>query len=668
MKTDPKTESIEVIKKISDESAIPFDEELLDEELRINKSETYIEKLVNNWSELTITQRVSYIFISTVAIGMSLFHLYTSIRGTLPAWQHRSLHLGLGLMLAFALNPFLKKKNFKFYDFIPLIGAIVLVVFVLIDYPGPEIRQGVPSQIDIIMGTLTILLVFEATRRTSGLPMVIIALIFLIYIFTGPLFPGLLGHQGFRYSRMINQMFNGTEGIFGSTLYVSSTVLFLYVLWGSFLMKSGGGQFFTDISLALTGHRTGGPAIAAVISSALVGSITGNGAANVAITGSFTIPLMKKIGYKPAFAGAVEAVASQGGQIMPPVMGAAAFIMAEYLAIPYIKVAQYALIPALGYFLLAALIVYLQARKMNLGGIPKDQIPDFKKTLVRGFYFFLPIVFIVVMMARGSSPMKAGFWATILTIGLSYIRKETRLSFLDILSCLEKGARSAISVIMACAIAGIIVGSISMTGLGIRFSKFAVEMSGGNVYILLVLIMFASLILGMGMPTTSAYIILAVLATPPLIDLGINPVAAHLFVFYFGVISGLTPPVAITAYAAAGIAGSDPSKTGLLSTKIGIGGFILPFMFVLNPELVMQSPDLLTTIQVIITSLIGCASFAIGIQGYFQTETKILERIGFLIAAFLFIESSLFTDIIALVVFLSVALMNIKRSKQLLTI
>lgn len=637
---------------------------LIDEEIKINQEMTFIEKVIKKKDSLTFKQKFAYSFIAIVAIGMSLFHVYTSLRGTLPAWQHRAVHLCIGLILAYAIYPLNKKKGFRLIDLLPLVIVLVIFAYVLIDYPGQELRIGDPNQMDIVLGSLLMLLLIEATRRTNGWPMALVCALFIVYIFTGPMFPGLLGHQGYRYTKMIDQMFNGTVGIFGTPLYVSSTVLILFVIWGAFLMKSGAGEFFTNISLALTGHKRGGPALAAVLSSALVGSITGNGAANVAITGSFTIPLMKKTGYRADFAAAVEAVASQGGQLMPPIMGAAAFIMAEYVGIPYIKIAGFAAIPAILYFIIAGVIIYLQARKRGLGGMNKDELPNGKEVFKKGFYFFLPIIFIVIMMAKGNSPMKAGFWAIIMTIALSYIDKPNKLGLLDIFNCLERGARAAVPVIIACAAAGIIVGSISLTGLGIRFSRLAVDIAGGNLFLMLFMIMVASIVLGMGMPTSSAYIILAVLGTPPLIKLGVNVVAAHLFVLYFGVISGLTPPVAITAYTAAGIAESNPTRTAILSTKIGIGGFLLPFAFVLNPELLLQTGNVLVIIQVLFTSFVGCIAFAVFVQGYLFTSISIFQRIGFFIASMFLIQSHYITDIIGFGMLALLIVLNLKKSKR----
>jgi TRAP transporter 4TM/12TM fusion protein len=641
------------------------DGELLDEEIRISMKMGEAQRIFSCFGSLSPLQKLRSVYIATACIGMAVFQVYTSAFGTLPSWQHRAVHLCLALFIIYAVYPMKRgTEKVRWIDALPLLAVLAIFLYVLIDYPGPELRQGESSDYDIIVCTVLILLTLEGTRRTSGLAMPIIGALFLIYIFVGKSFPGILSHQGFRYAKMVDQMFNGTLGIFTTPIYVSSTVLALYVIWGSFLMRCGAGQFFTDLALAITGKKTGGPAQAAVLSSAMVGSITGNGAANVAITGSFTIPLMKKIGYEPYFAGAVEAVASQGGNLMPPIMGAAAFIMAEYLGVPYIKVAAAAAIPAIMYYLIAGVIVYIEARKRGLKGLPAEEVPAVGKVFKEGFYFFLPILFIVVMLIVGYSPMKAGFWAIIITIALSYLNKKNRLSALDILDCLEKGAKTAVPVVMACATAGIVVGTISLTGLGVRFSRFAIEIAGGNLPLMLSMIMIASLILGMGMPVSSAYIILAILGVPPLVKAGVPPMAAHMFVLYFGVISGLTPPVAITAYTAAGIAKSDPTKTAFVSTVIGAGGYLLPFMFVYNPELVLHATNVVSIVQSVVFSLIGCVSFAIFMQGYLAIKINIVERCGYLLAAVLLIEKLLITSLIGCALFAVLFFLNCYRAKH----
>lgn len=571
--------------------------------------------------------------VSGLAIYMSLFHIYTSFFGTLPSWQHRAVHVGTVLILVYCFYPFLKSKKWNLVlDGIPLVLSILITFYVLNNYPDVPLRGGAPILTDKILGMTLIVLVIEATRRVLGAAMSIIAVFFLAYIFMGPYFPGLLGHPGFSYSKMIDQMYISNNGVFGVPIYVSSTVLVLFIIFGAMLLRSGAGKAFIDFAYSLTGHRTGGPALTSVGSSALIGSITGNGVANVAITGTFTIPLMRRMGYNRNFSGAVEAVASQGGQILPPIMGAAAFMIAEYTGIPYIKVMGHALIPALFYFLTAGLMIYMQAQKEGLQGVPRHELPDWKKQLLKNGHLFIPIMVIIYVMLQGFSPMRAGFWGIISVLVLSMIKRETRMGIVDLLAALENGMKNVLVVASACACSGIIVGSIVLTGLGIRFSRFAIELGGGELVLVLIMMMIASLIMGMGMTTVSVYVILAVLGVPALVRLGVPPIGAHLFVFYFGIMSALTPPVALTAYSAAGVAGGDPQRTSFISFKLGLGGFIIPFMFIYNSTLLLLG----STVEIIIgvvTALIGCFAFASAIQNYLLFSPMQLWQRAVLFAA-----------------------------------
>ena len=598
--------------------------------------------------------RLLVLIISVLAIGLSVFHIYTAGFGTLPSWQQRSIHVAWALLLIFLLFPASKGKKFGAIDVVGVLLTLGQIVYVVMAYPGIEGRQGNPNTNDIIMGTLLLLLILEATRRTNGLAMAAIASFFLVYIFLGPYFPGALAHPGVRYGKMIDQMYNGTLGIFSDPIYVSSTVLILFVIFGAFLMRSGGGQFFTNFAFSALGNKTGGPALSAVGASSLVGTITGNGAANAAITGSFTIPLMKKLGYSPRFAAAVEAVASQGGQIMPPIMGASVFIMAESTGVPYIQLALYALIPALIYYLIAGFIVYFHAKNLKMKGIPKDKLPNMKEILLKESYLFLPIILIIMMMVLGSSPMKAGVYAIIATLLLSWIRSSTRMGLMDVLAALESGAKGALTVIAACAAAGIIVGAVSLTGLGITFSRFIIDVAGQNLLILLILTAMASIILGMGMPTVSAYVILSILGVPALVALDVNLVAAHMFVFYFGVLSGLTPPVAITAYTTASLAGSNPTSTALYSMRIGMGGFFIPFIFVYNPELLLQGGDMGKSALAVLTALISCYAFAAAMENYWLEALGTIRRLLLMVGAVLMVTPGLTGDVIGFLIILSI--------------
>lgn len=637
----------------------------------IKEKPAYVENLWEERKEKWNLPRVFVLIISLLAIGLSIFHVYTAGYGTLQSWQQRSIHVLWAILLIFLLFPFRKGKKFGLADILIVILTLITAVYMINGAEAIQSRQGNISASDTVFGTIFIALVLEATRRTNGILMSAIGVFFLAYILLGQHFPGALAHPGIRYEKMVDHMFSGTLGIFSEPIYVSSTVLILFVIFGSFLMKSGGGQFFTNFAFGVFGSKTGGPALSSVGSSALVGTITGNGAANAAITGSFTIPLMKKLGYSKRFSGAVEAVASQGGQIMPPIMGASVFIMAETIGIPYIKLAFYALIPALIYFFIAGMVVYFHAKRLKLAGIPKEKLPDVKKVLLKEGYLFLPILLIIGLMIYGYSPMKAGFYGIVATIILSWIRKATRMNFLDILAALENGTRSALIVIAACATAGIIVGAVSLTGLGITFSRFVIELASGNMLLLLILVAAASILMGMGMPTVSAYVILSVLGAPALVDLGVNIVAAHMFVFYFGVLSGLTPPVAITAYTTAGIAGSSPNKTALYSIKIGLGGFFIPFIFAYNPVLLMQGGDSVQISIALISAFLSCIFFASALENYLLGTLGSVKRIIMFVSAVLLVMPGLLGDIaglaiaIALIIWQKKSTPNVSKETQL---
>lgn len=607
------------------------------------------EKAIFNHDQVTTIVRIGRMLVSLLAIGLALYVIKSAAFGGLPSWQHRAFFTSVLLVLCFSYIPYKKynKKMHWLFDFVPLLLSLVVMVFAFTSFPEVSLRQGNPAMIDMVIGTIMILLIIEGVRRTVGTAMAIMVVIFWAYIFVGPWLPGLLAHPGFSYGKSIDTMFITTNGIFTAPIYIASTVLILFLIFCSLLLKTGAGQLFIELAFALTGRARGGPALAAVLSSALMATITGNGAANATMTGAFTIPLMKKVGYKKEFAGAVEAVASQGGQIMPPIMGAAAFIMAEYTGIPFIKIAGYALIPACLYFLVVAVVIYLEARKLGLEGLPKEQLPIFWDVMKARGYLLLPLIVIVGLMVMGYSPMMAGLWAIIVVFLISLMKKATRMSFMVTLAALEDGVRSSIGTVMACAGAGIITGSVIMTGLGIRFSRMAVELSGGELLPMLLLVMLASIVLGMGMPTVSAYVILATVAVGSLIKIGVPVITAHFFVFYFGIFSGITPPVAITSYITAGIAGGNPLMTSLQSLRIGLAGFILPYMMVYTPALMLQG-DTITIILATITSMIGLTSFAGFIQGYLISTTPVWQRVMLLVSALTLVDQGLVTDIVGI--------------------
>ena len=636
------------------------DIELVDE----RRQKTYIEQIIYGFKNMPLERKVKAVIIAFLAIGIAVFHLYTSVFGTLPSWQHRSFHTGVMVSLCFILKPVGKNKFSKLVcDWIPFVLAITTCLYMFIQYPGSELRAGKPNTADIIFGTILTLLVIYAARRACGKAISYICLVALAYVWAGPYMPGLLAHPGFSYSRLIDTLFLSTSGIFGSPIYVSSTVIVLFILFGAFLGRSGGSDTFIDLAKAIAGNKTGGPALIAVVSSSLIGTVTGTGTANVTITGSYTIPLMKKVGYKPEFAAGVEATASQGGQIMPPIMGAAAFMIADTLGVAYIDVVAAALIPALFYYLTCTISVILVAKRDNLPSIPKDELPRVVDVIKRGWFHLIPLFIIIFLLVSGKSAMRAGFFATAAAFLLSFVRKETRIKPIDFLATLENGARSSVGVAMACAAGGIITGIISLTGLGTRFSRLAIQMADGRMLVLLLLVMVASIIMGMGLPTVSCYVLLAVLTAPALIKMGVTPMAAHLFVFYFGIISGLTPPVATTSFTAAGIADCSPMKAGIESVKLAMGGFIVPFLFVYNPTLLLEGTaiDIITGVA---STLIGCFCFTFAANGYMRVKLSVVERIMLLVATIGTFIVGITTDIIGIVLLIIVWMIQTGRVRK----
>src|SRR5512139_1563971 len=468
----------------------------------------------------------------------------------------------------------------------------------------------------MVIGAIGTLLTLEAARRIVGLPIVVIASTFLVYAYLGPYFPGFLTHRGYSVERIVSHMYFTTEGILGIPLGVSATFIFLFILFGAFLEKTGIGKLFIDIANAIAGWAAGGPAKVAVITSALEGTVSGSSVANTVGSGSFTIPMMKKLGYRPEFAGAVEASASTGGQIMPPVMGAAAFLMAEFIGIPYIDIAKAAAIPACLYFAGIFIEVHFEAKRCGLKGKAWDQIPRTWTVLKERGHLFVPLIAIIYILTEGCTPSRAALVGLVLSVVAGAIKKATRMSVPEIFNALEAGARGALGVAIACATAGIIVGVVTLTGLGLKMANGLVELAGGNLLFTLFFTMITSLILGMGVPTTANYIITSTIAAPALIQLGVHPLAAHLFVFYFGIIADITPPVALAAFAGAGIAKADPMKTGITATKLAIGAFITPYIFVYNPSMLWIDVTWYGFIQTLITSVTGMSLIGAAMIGF----------------------------------------------------
>jgi len=602
-------------------------------------------------------------FCFALAVVWALAQLYTAAFGVFPSTLQRAPHVGVALILIFLLYPAKRgtsSNNIPFYDYILAFLGFSVSFYHVYYYEDLVWRAGIYTQTDMIVGIIAVLLILEATRRIAGPVIVTLASFFLFYAYFGNYFPSFMAHPGLTVKRIAVFQWISTEGILGIPIAVSSTFIFLFMLFATFLRKTGIGDWLTDLAVGITGGATGGPAKAAVIASACQGTVSGSSVANTVGTGSVTIPLMKSIGYRPEFAGAVEAAASTGGQLMPPIMGAAAFVMTEFLNIPYGKIAIAAAVPALLYFTGIFTTVHLEALKTGLTGIPKEKLPNWVQLIKRKWFLATPIAAIIWLLVKGYTPMLAAFYALLLCIAVSMILKETRMSLWDIIKALEEGARSALPVVAACATAGIIVGIITLTGLGLKMAGGLLTLAQGNIYLTMFFTMIGSIILGMGVPTTANYIIQATVSAPALVALGAAPLAAHLFVFYFGIVADITPPVALAAFAGSGIARSDPLKTGVEASKLGAAAYLVPYIFVLSPVLVMVRPEGVTTavfvfliLKAVITAVIGMVGVGGATTGYLVTNGRWYERIMLLIGGISLINPGTQTDIagIALLVF-----------------
>ncbi|MBT2688297.1 TRAP transporter permease [Bacillus sp. ISL-47] len=637
-----------------------------------NKGETLSleeqQKLLEKYDPEAGTRKLRGIMGWIVFIGLlsfSLFHLYTGVFGMLTAQLQRSIHLGFALALIFLLFPARKKDRGRkhkvaWYDVILAILGIVVGSYWPLFIDEIVMRAGRLTEIDFYVGLLAVLLVLEATRRAVGLPITIIAVIFLAYAMYGPYMPAFLAHRGLDLERLVQTMFFTTEGILGTPLGVSATFIFLFLLFGSFLVKTGVGQYFNDLAVSIAGKRTGGPAKVAIFSSALQGTISGSSVANVVTSGSFTIPMMKKLGYKKEFAGAVEATASTGGQIMPPIMGAAAFLMVEFIGggITYWDIAKAAAIPALLYFAGVWIMTDFEAKRVGLRGLNDDEMPN-RKEVLKKIYLLLPILAVIVLLMSGMSVIRAALWSIVITIAVSMIRKDTRINFRDAIDALVDGARTALGVAAATAAAGIIVGVVVKTGLGLKMANGLLDLSGGLLIPTLMLTMVAAIILGMGSPTTANYVITSTIAAPAIILLGVPDLSAHLFVFYFGIVADITPPVALAAFAAAGVSGGDPIKTGVNASKLAIGAFIIPYMFVLSPELLMINTTWYYLIWVVFTALAGMMAIGAGVIGYWLRKLNPLERILGIAGGLMLIYPEGISDIIGLGIFILLIVLQV---------
>jgi len=598
--------------------------------------------------------------VTAVALIWALFQIYVNSFGVLEAIKMRAWHLGFLLILTFLLYPANKKKMKArklptVWDITCILLTLYSVGYLLITYDTfARDRAGFHVEMDYLVGAIGLFVVFEASRRIAGYTLTIIAAVFLAYNFLGPYIPGMLGHAGYSYERVTDIMWWGSQGLFGITLGVSATYIFMFVLFGAFLKNSGFTDFINDIALALAGWTAGGPAKVSVIGSGFMGMVNGSAVANVVTTGAVTIPLMKKTGYSSRFAAAVEAVASTGGQIAPPVMGAAAFIMAEFIGVPYTTIILAAIIPALVYYIALFMVVHFEAKKIGLKGISKENIPNVVQVLKEGGHLTIPIIVLLGLLFTGVTPLYAATFALIATVVASWFRKSTRMGLKQIVDSMVEGSLSAIGVGIACAIVGVVVGTVSLTSVGLTLGNNILQLSGGSIIVAAILTMIISIVLGMGIPATAAYIIVATISAPLLVQLGAPPLAAHLFAFFYASLSNITPPVALAAYAAAGLSGANPNAVGFLATKLGLTGFIIPYFFLFNPVLLFDGESYVHSFIALITASIGVVALAGGLQGWVLNKTNWIQRIMLFATAFLMIDPNIVLSIIGFSIFLAV--------------
>ncbi len=631
------------------------DPTLIQEEKELQtKSDDIIRKLDKESATRTFSGQNMKKFFYILAVVVSLYHLYTATFGPPVTLKNRSLHVGMMMSMAFMMYPFYKKSDFKqvsWTDWLLVAISCIIPLYVWTDYLGVVDRTGMPDSMDVTIATILVLSLLEISRRVTGNALPILSIIFILYGLFGREMPGIFFHRGYDWEVLSNHLFANTEGIYGTSVAVSSSYIFLFILFGSVMSKSGMGQFFNDIALALAGSSKGGPAKVAVIASGFLGSINGSAVANVVTTGAFTIPLMKKTGYTKEFAGAVEATASVGGQLLPPIMGAAAFIMAEMLGVKYSEIIVWAAIPALLYYLGIIIQVHLRASKDGLVGLPKEQLPSTKKVLQERGHLLLPIAFLMYMLFfSGTTVIFSAVLTILVTVIVSQFKATTRMSLKDLVDALADGAKSTVSVSIACACVGIIIGVSSVTGFGLTMANTIIALGDTSILFTLVFTMITCMILGMGLPSIPAYIITATIAAPALSKLGIPVAAAHMFSFYYAMFANLTPPVALASFAAAGLSGGDPMKTGYQSVKLAIAGFIVPFMFVYAPELMLINTTFLTGLWTVLSACLGVFLIAVATEGYVYAPVSKYLRIIVGAGALMLMKPGLESDIIGLVV------------------
>jgi TRAP transporter 4TM/12TM fusion protein len=600
-----------------------------------------------------------------VAVCFSVFVIYSMATFSIQEMKQLSLFLAFTIALSFIHHPLHPgkpdAKAFMVIDFILAALIFSVAAYIWIDYWDFIFRVGIPTNLDVFFSIVTIILVFEATRRTVGWALLIVAFIFLVYTFFGQYLPPPLSHKGYDVARIVTTFFMTKNGIFGIPLKVTTQFIFLFIAFGSFFSACGGTQFFVDVATAIFGRMRGGPAKVSVAVSGMMGTISGSAVANTVTTGTFTIPLMKRIGFEPHVAGAVEATASSGGALMPPVMGAAAFVMAEFLGVPYVSVCKAALIPAILYFLAVFSIVHFYSLKIGIRGLKGSELPVLRVVLFQKWIFLVPLAVLLWFLIIGYSPRIAVLYSLLATVVMAAFKKDTRMGPSKIVQALADSGLNSVMISNAAITAGVVIGVVLLTGMGNKITTLVVSLSAGSLLVALPIVMLASLLFGMGLPTVVCYVLLAATVAPSLVDLGLSPMAAHLFIFYFGMMCMVTPPVSFASYAGAAIARAEPMKTGWTAWTFALAGFFLPYMFVYNPALMMEGSTPRITLAVV-TSLIGIICLGGGIIGYFRVPTRIHERVLLFGAALFLIKPGWFTDVIGLLCAAAVILSQVRRA------
>lgn len=596
------------------------------------------------------------VFITALAVIWGLFQLYVSSFGVMDAIILRSWHVIFLLIFAFLLFPARRKtadawRRWTWWDALCTAAGLFAFGYLIVHYRDIALRGGYLLPMDYVVALVGLLVVFEAARRTAK-SLAILTAIFLLYNFFGVYLPGIFGHVGFSWKRIVEHLFWGGQGLLGIGAGVSATFVFVFILFGAFLKISGFSQFINNLALTIAGQSPGGPAKVAVIASSLMGMVNGSALANVATTGTITIPMMIKTGYKRKFAAAVEATASTGGQFTPPIMGAAGFIMAELLGVPYTTVMIAAIVPAFLYYLSLILIVHFEAKKLGLKGISKDNIPNIKKVLKEDGHLSLPLILLIVLMLMGYTPLFAAVFAIIATVAASWLRPHTRMGWKKIVQAFEEGAQGAVSVGVACVIIGVIVGTVSLTGLGLNFGYGILQLAGDNLLIAALFVLVLSIILGMGVPGVAAYVIVAAVAAPVLIELGVPALAAHMFVLIYACLSNITPPVALSSFVAAGIARANQTETSLVAVQLGLTGFLMPLVFIFQPEVLLGSVPLVDSLLPVLSATLGVVALSAALEGWLLKSMSWFGRGALFVAAYCFFEPSLLLDGVGIVLLL----------------